>query len=525
MFDMILRQKHPRSFVIAASLWLVTIGAASGQTTSFTYQGRLIDSGIPANGNYDLQFALWDSVSSGNQIGLTQTISNVTVNSGIFTVTLNFGANAFSGTDRFLEISARVSGGGSFTLLSPRQPITSTPYAVRSLNAGSADTATSAAQLNGVAAANFVQTNDARLSDARPPTAGSANYIQNTSSPQTSSNFNISGDGTAGGTLSANVVNATTQYNIGGNHVLSTTGLLNLFAGVDAGSKTTGSGNAFFGVSAGSSNTTGGENSFFGLNAGGKNMAGCCNTFFGAHAGQNTTGIFNSFFGDFAGNQNTTGNSNTVIGNNADVGSGNLDHATAIGADAVVSSSNTIVLGRTSEKVVVSGTMLVGRPSQSVAQLTVATIPLLPSAASVCFNAAGDLLQCGGSSLRWKTNVRPFGNGLEIIRRLRPISFNWKEGGQPDIGLGAEEVAKVAPSLTLKNRKGEAEGVKYDRLNIVLINAVKQQQQQIEAQENQIKQQQTQVEFLLAANAKVNARLRVVEQALNKRKHLARRTR
>jgi hypothetical protein len=68
---------------------------------------------------------------------------------------------------------------------------------------------------------------------------------------------------------------------------------------------------------------------------------------------------------------------------------------------------------------------------------------------------------CGaGSSLRFKTNVHPFVSGLDIVRRLRPITFNWKQDGRPDIGLGAEDVAKVAPSFTFTDSKGEVTGVK-----------------------------------------------------------------
>ena len=63
---------------------------------------------------------------------------------------------------------------------------------------------------------------------------------------------------------------------------------------------------------------------------------------------------------------------------------------------------------------------------------------------TVCFNPLGDLLQCGASSLKWKTNIRPFRSGLDTILRLRPISYNWKEDGRADFGLGAEDVAKVA---------------------------------------------------------------------------------
>src|SRR5438874_6645514 len=103
--------------LLFALVFACSAGSASAQTTAFTYQGRLTDGGTPANGNYDLQFALWDSASSGSQIGSTQTVNIVPVSSGIFTVTLDFGANAFPGANRFLEISARPTGASSFILL------------------------------------------------------------------------------------------------------------------------------------------------------------------------------------------------------------------------------------------------------------------------------------------------------------------------------------------------------------------------------------------------------------------------
>lgn len=107
----------------------------------------------------------------------------------------------------------------------------------------------------------------------------------------------------------------------------------------------------------------------------------------------------------------------------------------------------------------------------------------------LCADSSHNVVNCSSSSLKWKTNVRSYYGGLDVIRRLRPISFNWKEGGLADIGLGAEEVAKVAPSFALANNQGEIEGVRYNRLNILLINAVKEQQSQIEAQQKQIDKQ------------------------------------
>jgi 3-isopropylmalate/(R)-2-methylmalate dehydratase small subunit len=63
------------------------------------------------------------------------------VTNGLFTVTLDFGAGVFTGASRWLEIGVRTNGGASFTVLSPRQPLTPTPYALYAPSAGTATTA------------------------------------------------------------------------------------------------------------------------------------------------------------------------------------------------------------------------------------------------------------------------------------------------------------------------------------------------------------------------------------------------
>lgn len=106
-------------------------------------------------------------------------------------------------------------------------------------------------------------------------------------------------------------------------------------------------------------------------------------------------------------------------------------------------------------------------------------------ATPLCLNSTFFLATCS-SSLRYKTDVRPFRSGFDIVKHLRPISFTWKEGGKRDIGLGAEDVEQVEPLLTFRNEKGEIEGVKYNQLSAVFVNAFLEQQAQIEKQQDQI---------------------------------------
>ena len=584
------------------SIFLICVLAFTGtvtlaQTSSFTYQGKLNDNNIAANGTYDMQFALFDAVSGGSQISSAVTNTTVTVTNGIFSVNVDFGPTAFPAADRFLEISVRLAGNpNQRTLLAPRHSVTSAPYAVRSLNAATANTAanatnavnftgnlvgdvtgtqtattvarlqgrnvantaptggqvlkfnsganqwqpdtdntgsggggpitgvtagtgltgggttgsvslgvansgvgtiqladggvtdpkitgvsggkvtgsvanatnattaTNANQLGVVAANQYVQTNDARLTDARNPLPGSGSYVQNRTTSQSGTNFNISGNGTAGGTLTGDVVNAATQYNIGGNRVLSVAGTDNTFAGLNAGLSNSGSENAFFGRGAGFANQGGTDNSFFGYQAGQANIFGGQNSFFGSRTGLNNTASNNSFFGDQSGRENTTGGDNSFFGTYAGVfnttgvanaffgGSAGLSNTTGgdnsffgvdaglsnttgsknsfVGGDAGTTNStgdnNTIVgnsanvgsgnlnhataLGADSV-VSTSNTIQLGRADGADIVLVPGflTIPNLAIAGStaICRNAFNRVGTCS-SSLRYKTNLAPY---------------------------------------------------------------------------------------------------------------------
>ena len=135
-----MRQKFAyTSAIILSTLLCLLCGASAalGQTTGFTYQGRLADGGTPAGGVYDMKFRLTDA--GGNSQGSPDTVTldnpGVQVTNGVFTVQLDFGAGAFDGGARYLEISVRAHSADPasppYTALSPRQQITSTPYAIR----------------------------------------------------------------------------------------------------------------------------------------------------------------------------------------------------------------------------------------------------------------------------------------------------------------------------------------------------------------------------------------------------------
>ncbi len=633
---------------------------AAAQTTAFTYQGRLNDTMSSGSGSYLMKFELYAD-AAGNTLIDTLNDVPVTVSNNVFTVQLNFTAsNAFDGGDRFLKISVKRNAGDVYTPLDPLQPFTSTPYAIKSKTATTADISTNTFNVGGTPAAQIIKEGDTRLTDSRTPTAGSGNYIQNQNTAmQSSANFIISGTGEAAS------FNARTQFSIGGDRVLSNPGTNNLFAGFRAGNQNLGESNSFFGHQAGLTNRTGNNNSFFGRDAGQSNFGGIENTFIGVNAGlSNTAGGDNTFVGVQAGSANTTGNFNTIIGTTANVNLNNLTYATALGAGAIVGASNTVVLGRSADAVQIPGSSTVGgtlsansvtsatqynlgasrilgafgtdntvvglgagrittgtdnsffgtgsgffnaggsfnsffgestgfnnssgannsffgassgfsnssgagnsffgsgagastqgggsnvflglnagninvsgsnntvigeNANVAAGNLTYTTV--IGAGASsfesnsivlgrnnasdtvripgkvklntfgsagtnnLCFNAGFEISNCS-SSLRYKTNIAPFAFGLSLINQLQPISFDWKNGGMKDVGFGAEDIAAINPLFVNYNAKGEVEGVKYDRLSVLFVNAFKEQQTQISEQQKQIDEQKALIDGL-----------------------------
>jgi len=81
------------------------------------------------------------------------------------------------------------------------------------------------------------------------------------------------------------------------------------------------------------------------------------------------------------------------------------------------------------------------------------------------------------SDINLKENIRPIEDSLSKVLQLNGVSFDWKETQQPSVGVIAQELEKVFPELV---RTGENKSVNYNGLIGVLIEAVKEQQKQIE---------------------------------------------
>jgi hypothetical protein len=438
-----------RNRILSAALALL-LGApiVQAQSTAFTYQGKLSQGGTPANGNYDLQFTLFTAPAGGAQLGATLTYNPVTATAGVFSVALDFGASVFDGAARWLEIGVRPAGSGdTYTVLAPRQPVTAVPYAIQTLSA------TNAQQLGGLPASQYI------ASDA------SGNVGIGTT-PSGGNRLDVNGNArltTANGAVitfaSPNTESGMSTIFNGGRADLRFDGAtLKLVAGLVGGPPSATSGiiiNTDGNVGIGTTNLTEARlqvegfaaeegivgTSLFGNGVVGRGTSSGVRGFSSTNGGRGVYGISINGVG-------VEGSSNG--GNNFGVFSNGY-----LGVDRLGAGGNT----------------------------------------TMCRNSLNQMANCS-SSLRYKRDVQTFDDGFSFIKQLRPIVYKWKADNLPDIGFGAEDVAKINPLFITYNDKGEVEGVKYDRLSVVFVTAFKEQQTQIEGQQRQLDQQQRQLENL-----------------------------
>ena len=118
------------------------------------------------------------------------------------------------------------------------------------------------------------------------------------------------------------------------------------------------------------------------------------------------------------------------------------------------------------------------------------------------------------SDAQLKTNIRPFNDGLNLIKQINPVwfTYNGRAGMPTETGVGtlAQEFEKIAPYMVkpwdYTKEDGSSEtylGVDYGPLNFVIVNAIQEQQSVIEKQQSEIdflKQQIKEIKSLLSKN-------------------------
>jgi hypothetical protein len=256
----------------------------------------------------------------------------------------------------------------------------------------------------------------------------------------------------------------------------------NVMLGTSAGFNNNGNNNNFIGNESGYLNSTGTANAFVGTATGYNNDSGTGNAFFGNKAGySNKSGSLNTFLGQGAGYDNASGEKNTYLGYNSG-GKPDIVNATAIGASAKVTASNTVVLGN-------NANIGIG-VSAPVYQLQMST---------------GTAAKAGSSSWmimsdsRLKKNVSTFTDGLDLLRQIKPVWFQYngkagiETGDKKFVGIIAQEMQKIAPytigTFTHQDSLGnKTEYLDYDAnaVTYILINSVKEQQRVIEEKEARI---------------------------------------
>src|SRR5262245_35335368 len=227
-------------------------------------------------------------------------------------------------------------------------------------------------------------------------------------------------------------------------------------------------------------NTTGEVNTAVGVYSQLNNNAGSANTSLGYKSLEVNTGTENIGIGEFGGDNLTTGDRNICIGNEGVAGEG---YTTRIGTYQTA-----IYLAGIAGKTVGAG-------------------------GSTCYVDNAGKLGVFLSARRFKTDIADMGPASEALLALRPVTFHYKpeldKTGIPQFGLIAEEVAKVNPDLVTHDAKGKLSTVRYEAVNVMLLNEFLKEHRKNEEQQATIAQQQKQIEALTAGLQKVSAQLQV----------------
>jgi hypothetical protein len=304
----------------------------------------------------------------------------------------------------------------------------------------------------------------------------------------------------------------------------------NTVLGDDAlGSNTTGSSNTATGSGALQSSTIGSENTANGFDALSHNTTGYANTAIGVNSlGANTVGHSNTAIGWWALSQNTaagrdntatgkaslylntTGYRNTANGESALFENVSGTNNTAIGYSALYSNtgSSNVALGVNAgvQLTTGNGNVCLGAFVSGVAgesnTTRIRNVYSSVAADRAVYVTADNKIGTLVSSRRFKEEIKPMDKASEAILALKPVTFRYKKeiesNGSIMFGLIAEDVEKADPDLVTRDEKGQAETVRYEAVNAMLLNESLKEHRKVEEQEATIAQLKKGMDVLTA---------------------------
>jgi hypothetical protein len=283
---------------------------------------------------------------------------------------------------------------------------------------------------------------------------------------------------------------------------LYSTGRQNVFLGSEAGRGfTTGADNVAIGGGAGSSYdyafipAIGNRNTFIGYYSGYNSSSATDNVILGAQnpfGATHITGSYNVYLGVDAGNLSATGSRNVFLGYQAGL--------SETGSDKLYINNNSgtlpLIWGDFNLKRIRfnGNTSINSNPSPAYAlQISLDAddaYGLVVFGQTWCSSGAWF-----GSDIRLKKDIAPLNNALNSVLSLNGVKFNWNIEEHPgmgfpntrQIGLIAQDVEKVLPEL-VNNGPDGYKSVDYSKITPVLVEAIKEQQQQIETLKAELKE-------------------------------------
>jgi len=187
------------------------------------------------------------------------------------------------------------------------------------------------------------------------------------------------------------------------------------------------------------------------------------------------------------------------LGSGADVSANNLQNATAVGYNTILTASNQVRLGNNSVSTLFCKGADAGRSGGTYSPLSV---------------WSDGQIGYVTSSRRYKNNITPIENKTERLYDLRPVSYTYKGDSIRSFGLIAEEVAEVMPELVMYKKASEViagdssdklvpETVHYEKLPVLMLNELQKHEKLIKDMESIIVELQKQNTEILKQNAEM----------------------